>query len=129
MIYFIGLAKKSLSFFICLTEKHKGTLGQPNLYCKQNFKSKWKEESGSEVTQYWPNFCNPMDMVHGILQARILGMGTFPLQDLPTQGSTLTQDLRHCRRILYRLNQKGSPRIPEWVFYPFLQGIVPTFRN
>ena len=27
--------------------------------------------------------------------------------------------LPHCRRILYHLSQKGSPRILEWVAYPF----------
>ena len=27
--------------------------------------------------------------------------------------------LPHCRRILYQLSHKGSPRILEWVAYPF----------
>ena len=31
----------------------------------------------------------------------------------PTQG--LNTGLLHCRRILYQLSHKGSPRIPEWV--------------
>ena len=35
----------------------------------------------------------------------------------PTQG--LNPDLPHCRRILYQLSHKGSPRILEWVAYPF----------
>ena len=39
------------------------------------------------------------------------------------QGIFLTQGsnpgLRHCRRILYQLRHKGSPRILEWVAYPF----------
>ena len=30
--------------------------------------------------------------------------------------------LRHCRKILYQLSHKGSPRIPEWVAYPFSRG-------
>ena len=30
--------------------------------------------------------------------------------------------LLHCRRILYQLSQKGSPRIMEWVAYPFSKG-------
>ena len=34
----------------------------------------------------------------------------------PTQGSN--PDLPLCRRILYQLSQKGSPRILEWVAYP-----------
>ena len=42
----------------------------------------------------------------------------FPLQGIfPTQGSN--SSLRHCRRILYQLSHKGSPRILEWVAYPF----------
>ena len=36
---------------------------------------------------------------------------------LPTQGSNPV--LPHCRRILYQLSHKGSPRILEWVSYPF----------
>ena len=35
----------------------------------------------------------------------------------PTQGSNPC--LLHCRGILYQLSHKGSPRIPEWVAYPF----------
>ena len=38
----------------------------------------------------------------------------------PTQGSIL--GLPYCRRILYHLSHKGSPRIPEWVAYPFSRG-------
>jgi len=34
-----------------------------------------------------------------------------------TQGSNL--GLPHCRRILYQLSHKGSPRILEQVAYPF----------
>ena len=41
-----------------------------------------------------------------------LFQGTFP-----TQGSNL--GFPHCRRILYQLSHKGSPRILEWVAYPF----------
>ena len=35
----------------------------------------------------------------------------------PTQGSN--PGLPHCRQILYQLSHKGSPRILEWVAYPF----------
>ena len=38
----------------------------------------------------------------------------------PTQGSN--PGLPHCRRILYQLSHKGSPRILEWVAYPFSSG-------
>ena len=30
--------------------------------------------------------------------------------------------LPHCRRILYQLSRQGSPRILEWVAYPFSRG-------
>ena len=38
----------------------------------------------------------------------------------PTQG--LNPGLPHCRRILYQLSHKGSPRTLEWVAYPFSSG-------
>ena len=37
-----------------------------------------------------------------------------------TQGSN--PGLPHCRQILYQLSYKGSPRILEWVAYPFSSG-------
>ena len=44
--------------------------------------------------------------------------GLFLLQGmLPTQGQN--PGLPHCRQILYQLSYKGSPRILEWVTYPF----------
>ena len=50
------------------------------------------------------------------------GVGSFFL----LQGIFLTQGLNpglpHCRRILYQLSHKGSPRILEWVAYPFSGG-------
>ena len=39
---------------------------------------------------------------------------------IPTQGSN--PGLQRCRRILYQLSQKGSPRKLEWVAYPFSRG-------
>ena len=47
------------------------------------------------------------------------GVGSLSLLrgSFPTQG--LNPDLPHCRWILYQLSHKGSPRILEWVAYPF----------
>ena len=45
---------------------------------------------------------------------------------IPTQG--LNPGLPHCRRILYQLSHQGSPRILEWVAYPFSSGSSPP-RN
>ena len=45
----------------------------------------------------------------------------FLLQGIfPTQGSN--PGFPHCRQILYQLSHKGSPRILEWVAYPFSNG-------
>ena len=44
----------------------------------------------------------------------------------PTQG--LNPGLSHCRQILYQLSHQGSPRILEWVAYPFSGG-CPWPRN
>ena len=64
--------------------------------------------------------------VLGILQARILewvafGFCLLLLQGIfPTQGSN--PGIPHCKWILYKLSHKGSPRILEWVAYPFSSG-------
>ena len=50
------------------------------------------------------------------------GMGSRSLLQgiLPTQGSN--PHLPHGRQILYQLSHQGSPRILEWVAYPFSSG-------
>ena len=50
------------------------------------------------------------------------GVGSLSLFQgiFPTQG--LNPGLPHCRQILYQLSHKGSPRILEWVAYPFSSG-------
>ena len=50
------------------------------------------------------------------------GVGSHSLfqKIFPTQG--LNPGLPHCRQILYLLSHKGSPRILEWVAYPFSRG-------
>ena len=47
------------------------------------------------------------------------GVGSLSLlqEIFPTQGSN--PGLPHCKRILSQLSHKGSPRILEWVAYPF----------
>ena len=72
-----------------------------------------------KVAQSCLTLCNPMDyIVHGILQARILEWVAFHFSRgiHPTQGSN--PGLLHCRWI-HQLSHKGSPRILEWVYYPF----------
>ena len=47
------------------------------------------------------------------------GVGSLSLlqEIFPTQG--LNPGLPHCRQILYQLSHQGSPRVLEWVAYPF----------
>ena len=47
------------------------------------------------------------------------GVGSLSLLQgiFPTQRSS--PGLPHCRQIVYQLSQKGSPRILQWVAYPF----------
>ena len=46
--------------------------------------------------------------------------GIFPAQGLePRSGFNWTL---HCRQILYQLSHRGSPRILEWIAYPFSSG-------
>ena len=49
-----------------------------------------------------------------------VGSFSFLQGIFPTQGSN--PGLLHCRWILYQLSHKGSPRILEWVAYPFSSG-------
>ena len=77
------------------------------------------------VTQSCPTLCNLMDCsppgssVHGDSPGKNTIVGCHVL----LQGIVLTQELSpglpHCRQILYHLNNQGSPRILEWVAYPF----------
>ena len=72
------------------------------------------------------DYSHPMDyqapLSMGILQARILEWVAFPFSSgiFPTQGSN--PDLQHCRRILYQLSHRGSPRILDCIAYPFSRG-------
>ena len=80
------------------------------------------------VTQSCPNLCNPMDCslpgssVHGDSPDKNTGVGCHALLQgiFPTQGSN--PGLPHCRQILDHLSYQGSPRILEWVAYPFSRG-------
>ena len=80
------------------------------------------------VAQSYPTSCDPMDCsppgssVHGDPPGKNTGVGCHALFQgiFPNQGSKL--GLPHCRWILYHLSHQGSPRIPEWVAYPFSKG-------
>ena len=69
--------------------------------------------------------CDPMDCspqgssVHGDSLSKNTRVGCHALLQriFPTQGSN--PGLRHYRQISYCLSHQGSPRILEWVAYPF----------
>ena len=64
----------------------------------------------------------PGSSVHGDSLGKNTGVGCHALLQgiFPTQGSN--PGLPHCRRIPYQLSHQGSPRILEWVAYPFSRG-------
>ena len=82
----------------------------------------------SLISQSCPTLCDPMDCnppgssVHGDSPGKNTGVGSHALLQgiFPTQRSN--PGLPHCRQILYRLSHQGSPRILEWVAYPFSRG-------
>jgi len=73
-----------------------------------------------KVTHLCSTLCDP----HGLYgpwnsPGQNTGVGRHSLLQgiFPTQGSN--SGILHCRRILYCLSHQGSPRILEWVAYPF----------
>ena len=79
-------------------------------------------------TQSCLTLCNPMhcsppgSSVQGDSPGKNTEMGCHTLLQgiFPTQG--WNPGLSHCRQILYHLSHQGSPRILEWVGYPFSRG-------
>ena len=54
------------------------------------------------------------------------GVGSLSLLQGLFQTQGLNPGLLHCRQILYQLSHQGSPRILEWVAYPFSRRIFLT---
>ena len=79
---------------------------------------KWSEIPSVMSDLLWPHglysLCNSQGQNTGVGSLSLL-RGIFP-----TQGSN--PGLQHCRRILYQLSHKGSPRTLEGVAYPFSSG-------
>ena len=75
----------------------------------------------AKATQLCMTLCNPMDCPWNS-PGQKTGVGYFSLLQgiFPTQG--LNPGVLHCRRILYQLSHKGSPRTLDWVAYPFSRG-------
>ena len=73
-----------------------------------------------------PMDCNlPGSSVHGILQAKILGWFAMHSPRGSSQPRDWTQVSLTVRRILYHLRHQGSPRILQWIAYPFSRGRSP----
>ena len=71
----------------------------------------------SENRSFVSDSFDPMDCI-----GQNTGVGSLSLLQgiFPTHGSN--PGLPHCRQILYQLSHKESPRILEWVAYPFSRG-------
>ena len=86
------------------------------------------------VAQSCPTLWDPMNCsqpdssAHGDSPGKNTGVSCYALLQhiFPTQG--WNPGLPHCRGILYHLGHQGSPRIQEWVDYPFSRG-VSWLRN
>ena len=78
-----------------------------------------------------PMNCSPPgSSVRGDSPGKNTGVGCHALLQVivPTQG--LNPGLLHCRQILYHLSHLGSPRILEWVAYPFSsESSLPSNRT
>ena len=80
------------------------------------------------VAQSCPTLCDPMDCrppgssVHGDSPGKNTGVASLSLLQgiFPTQG--LNPGFPHHGKILHCLSHQGSPRILEWVAYPFSRG-------
>ena len=97
----IGLAKSSFGFSITSHRKESGSKGRSVV-----------SDSLPPHGLYGP--WNSLDQDTGVGSLSLL-QGIFP-----TQG--LNPGLPHCRQVLYQLSHQGSPRILEWVAYPFSRG-------
>ena len=76
-----------------------------------------------KVAQSCPTLFDPMDYTRPWKSpGQNTGVGSLSLLQgiFPTQG--LNPGLPHCRRILFQLSHKGSPRILEWVAPLFSRG-------
>ena len=103
----IHLWNHSLGFGFCRSGSRKHT---PHPWWTQ-----WKWKSSAVSHSLWP---------HGLYSpwnspGQNIGVGSLSLLQgiFPMQGSN--PGLPHCRRFSYQLSHKGSPRILEWVVYPF----------
>ena len=101
------------------SNKQANVLGHSVVSVIFSWQEYWKSESESHSVvsdSLWPHG-HPWNS-----PGQNTGLGSLSLLQgiFPTQGSN--PGLPHFRWILYQLSHKGSPRILEWVVYPFSSG-------
>ena len=90
-------------------------MGKGLIYVRDTWKLKKVKD-----TQLCPTLCDPHELYSSWNSpGQNTGVNSLSLLQgiIPTQGSNPC--LLHYRRILYQLSHKGSPRILEWVSFPF----------
>ena len=120
----IQTSRPSLTKYVCYstelrhTVETRGTLKEVaklGIYCNQGCETeKWKSRSVVSDSLRPHRLCSPWNS-----PGQNTGVGSLSLLQgiFPTQGSN--PGLPHCRQILYQLSHKGSPRILDWIAYPF----------
>ena len=113
-VYFL---KRKIQFL-----KIMSMTGSPLWECSGCLEWKWKALSHCLTLRDTMDCSPPGSSVHGILQARILDLGSHSLlqEIFPIQG--LNPGLLHRGQIFYHLSHQGSPRTPERVVNPFSSG-------
>ena len=109
----------SLLLLTACNEKKCVFQREDELWTQTGFKSKLCESTSRSVMS---NSLQPIDNSPWNSPGQNTGVGSLSLLQgiFTTQG--LKQGLSHCSKILYQLRHKRSPRILEWVTYPFSRG-------
>ena len=103
-----GKRKKSQTRFSSIPHQTLADFLDGCAHDRQRYRKKRKKRK--KVSQSCLTLCDPMGIVHGILQARILAWVAFPF----CRGSSQPRDnpgLPRCRRILYQLSHQGSTEV------------------
>ena len=75
------------------------------------------------LTLYDPLDCSPPgSSVHGDSLGKNTGVGCHALLQGIFPNPGIEPGSLHCRQILYHLSHQGSPRVLEWVAFPFSRG-------
>ena len=107
----------SLSTAFTVTHKFEYVVFLCSLISKNFLSSLGTSSSTHWLFTQWNYLYNPWDSL-GLNTG--VGSLSFLQAIFLTQGSN--PGLPHCRQILYQLSHKRSPRILEWVAYPFSSG-------